>query len=389
VKIEQFEVKLDESMLADLRERLERTPWLDYVEDAGWDYGTDWTYMRELVDYWRTEFDWRAQERCINSFPNFRANIDGWGIHFVHVRGKGPNPLPLIITHGWPSTFYEMLEIIPLLTDPARFGGDPADAFDVVAPSLPGYGFSDRRARREPVKTHDLWAKLMVDGLGYTHFGAQGGDVGAGVTSNLGRYYPENVVGIHLNSDLQWPNPMPDPADLAPAEKDFLQRIEQWDREEGGYSHLQGTKPLTLAYGLNDSPAGLAAYIVEKFRAWSDCGGDIEQRFTKDQLLANVTIYWATRTIYGSMIGYYEGQHAGDRTMPAIGSAGPTGRVETPTGIAMFPKDFYIPRQWAERNYNVRHWTQIDKGGHFAALEEPQLLAEDIREFFRGLRSET
>ncbi|MGA7732386.1 MAG: epoxide hydrolase family protein, partial [Chloroflexia bacterium] len=346
----------------------------------------DWEYMRELVEYWLEGFDWRKQERYINSFSHFRAEVDGMGIHYVHARGKGPDPMPLIITHGWPSSFYEMLGVVPLLTDPASYGGDPEDAFDVVVPSLPGYGFSDRRVRRGPLRVHGLWTKLMVDGLGYRRFGAQGGDVGAGVTSNLGRYAGEHVLGIHLHSDLNWPEPMPDLSELSDAEKDYLARVEAWEREEGGYSHLQGTKPLTLAYGLNDSPVGLAAYIVEKFKGWGDCEGDIERRFTKDDLLTTVTIYWATQTIYGTMIGYYEGRHATGVPTPTIGSAGIGGKVEVPTGVAMFPKDFRVPREWAERGYNVQHWTEIPKGGHFAAMEEPQLLAEDIRAFFRPLR---
>jgi pimeloyl-ACP methyl ester carboxylesterase len=380
MEIRPFKVEVPQATLDDLQDRLARTRWPHEVESAGWDYGADLSYMKALVAYWRDGFDWRQQERTINEFSHYKATVDGYDIHFIHERGKGPDPMPLIITHGWPSSFFEMHKIIPLLTDPARHGGDPADSFDVVVPSLIGYGFSSLQTRRGMIHHSHLWASLM-QGLGYTRFGAQGGDVGAGVTSALGRHHPGQVLGIHLNGDLDWPDPMPDESDLSEEEKDFLSRMAVWEREEGGYMHAQGTKPLTLAYGLNDSPVGLAAYIVEKFHGWSDCGGDVESRFTKDELLTNVTLYWATETIYSGMLGYYERQHYVDPDPPAPGS-----RVEVPTGVAMYPKDFYFPREWAERSYNVQRWTEVPTGGHFAAQEEPQLLVEDIRAFFRPLR---
>lgn len=376
-----FTINIPQAELDDLADRLARTRWPDEIEGAGWDYGTNRAYLQELVGYWRTEFDWRAQERALNRLHHYRADVEGLGIHFIHERGKGPNPFPLIITHGWPSTFVEMLKIIPKLTDPASYGGDPADAFDVVVPSLPGYGFSDHVTQRGSWRAHERWAALMR-GLGYERFGAQGGDVGADVTTGLGRFFPEQVAGIHLNSDLAWPSPMPTSAELSEEERDYLARCERWEKEEHAYSHQQQTRPQTLAYGLNDSPAGLASWIVEKYRAWSDCGGDVESRFTKDELLTNISIYWFTQSISSSIRGYYQG---GQYTT----SAQPPKRVEVPTGVAVFPGEYLIgrvPRAWAERSYNIQHWTEMPRGGHFAALEEPDLLVEDVRAFFRKLR---
>jgi pimeloyl-ACP methyl ester carboxylesterase len=374
-----YTIHVPQAILDDLAARLAQTRWSGEVTDAGWDYGVNRAYLRDLVDYWRAQYDWRAQERRINVWKHFRAEIDGVGIHFIHERGVGPHPLPLIVTHGWPSTFIEMVKIIPRLTDPARFGGDPADAFDVVVPSLPGYGFSDAIPTRGPWRTHERWAQLMA-GLGYARFGAQGGDVGAGVTTGLGRFFPDQVVGIHLSSDPVAPAPMPDAADLTPAEQDYLARLDHWEREEGAYSHQQRTRPQTLAYGLADSPVGLAAWIIEKFRAWSDCGGAIETRFTPDELLTNIMLYWVTGSMSSAMRGYYEAAHAPAQPLP---------RVTVPTGYAMFPGEYLVgrvPREWVARAYNLQHWTELPRGGHFAALEEPDLLAEDIRAFFRGLR---
>lgn len=377
-----FTIDVPQAVLDDLAERLARTRWPDEVEGAGWDYGVHLAYLQELVDYWRVHFDWRAQERALNTWHHYRAEVDGLGIHFLYERAKGPNPFPLLLTHGWPSTFAEMLKIIPLLTDPANHGGDPADAFDVVVPSLPGYGFSDHVTWRGLWKTHERWASLM-QGLGYERFGAQGGDVGAGVTTALGRFFPEQVVGIHLSSDLAFPAPLPPASELSEEEQDYLARLERWEQEEGAYSHQQQTRPQTLAYGLNDSPVGLAAWMVEKFRAWSDCNGDVESRFSKDELLTTIVLYWVTQSIGSSIRGYYQGgQNVG--TPPHLRT-----RVEVPTGVAVFPGEYLVgrvPRAWAERTYNIQHWTEMPRGGHFAALEEPDLLVEDIRAFFRTLR---
>jgi pimeloyl-ACP methyl ester carboxylesterase len=381
MQYEPFMITIPQTDLDDLAERLARTRWPDEVAGAGWDHGTNRAYLQELVDYWRTRFDWRAQERALNTLHHYRAEVDGLSVHFIHERGKGPNPFPLIITHGWPSTFVEMLKIIPRLTDPASYGGDPADAFDVVVPSLPGYGFSDHVIQRGSWRTDERWAALMP-GLGYERFGAQGGDVGADVTTALGRFFPEQVAGIHLNSDLAWPSPMPASAELSEEEREYLARCEHWEKEEGAYRHQQHTRPQTLAYGLNDSPAGLAAWIVEKYYAWSDCGGEVENRFTKDELLTNISMYWFTQSISSSIRGYYQGGQYTTSTQPLK-------RVSVPTGVAVFPGEYLIgrvPRAWAERSYNIQHWTEMPRGGHFAALEEPDLLVEDIRAFFRTLR---
>ncbi len=377
--IEPFRIDVGDDVLTDLRERLARTRWPDAVDGAGWSYGAAPDYLRDLVASWRTTFDWRARERQLNRLAHFRADIDGLGVHFVHERGRGPDPMPLILTHGWPSSFVEHLDLLPLLTDPAAHGGRAEDAFDVVITSLPGYGFSDRPAAPGMTKAAiaDRWVRLMRDGLGYQRFGAHGSDVGGGVTAALGRRHPEHLIGLHLSAYT-----FPEPAEpWTPAERAFVEAQEHWWRTEGGYSAQQSTKPQTLAYGLTDSPAGLAAWIVEKFRAWSDCGGDVESRFSRDLLLTNLTIYWATATINASTRVYYEERHAP--------SAAPF--VPVPAGFAVFANEFVPegrpPRELAERTFDVRRWTELPRGGHFAALEEPAALAEEIRAFFRPLRA--
>ncbi|MGH9958239.1 MAG: epoxide hydrolase family protein [Pyrinomonadaceae bacterium] len=386
--MEPFTIDVDAQTIDDLRTRLRRARWPDQVNQAGWDYGTELSYMKELVEYWLDSFDWIRQQELLNSLPQFRATIDGLNIHFVHVRGAGPDPLPLIITHGWPSSFVEMYEVVGPLTDPARHGAEAADSFDVIVPSLPGFGFSDRPSQRDFVHVDRLWRKLMVDSLGYKYFVAHGSDIGARVTSALGRFHKDVVGAIHLGSvDLDWQEPHPNDADLTDAERDYLKRVARWEREEGAYAEIQGTYPQTLAYGLNDSPIGLAAWIVEKFRAWSDCDGNIESRFSKDTLLTNVMIYWITETINSSFRRYFDVRHN-----LAPNPLKPGERIEIPTAVAMFPgeKDLVVPREWAERSYNIQRWTDMPSGGHFPAFEEPTLLIEDIREFFRGFRrSET
>ncbi|HVG20632.1 MAG TPA: epoxide hydrolase [Blastocatellia bacterium] len=379
--IRRFTVRVPDEVLEDLRERLSRTRWPDQIAGPGWTYGADLDYLKELTDYWRNGFDWRKQERAINAFLNYRATVEGVGIHFIYERGKGPNPMPLLITHGWPSSFVEMLKIIPMLTDPANHGGGPEDSFDVVVPSMPGYGFSDRpdRPGMNVGKISDLFAKLMLQGLGYSRFAARGGDIGSSVSTLLALDHPDRLIGIHL-TDVFSPTLGEGARELTPAERAFLEEEERWEREEGAYGEIQATRPQTLSYGLNDSPAGLAAWIVEKFRGWSDCGGDVERCFTKDELLTNLTIYWATQTINSSVRLYYESRHNPRRV-------GPGERIEPPAAIALFPKDLSSPpREWAERLYNVQRWTRMPKGGHFAALEQPELLVTDIREFFRPLR---
>ncbi len=385
MSIQPFKITIPQATLDDLRQRLARTRWPDEVQGAGWDYGTNADYLKSLVDYWQHDYDWRKQEAKLNQFAQFRADIDGFGIHFVHERGKGPNPLPLLLFHGWPDSFYRYHKLIPLLTDPASHGGDPSDSFDVIVPSLPGFGFSDRPTVRgwRMRDATELWAQLMSEGLGYQHYGAAGGDTGSPVAQLLALVHPQAVVGIHL-TDIGWHNTMsPTSADLTEEERQYLAAGQGWFLREGAYTMIQSTKPQTLASGLNDSPVGLAAWIVEKFRAWSDCEGEVEKRFSKDELLTNIMIYWATETINSSMRTYYEESHH-----PSLVSGQ---RIEVPVGMALFPKDLpqgsALPRALAERSLRIEHWTQMPRGGHFAALEEPELLVEDMRVFFHDLKA--
>jgi pimeloyl-ACP methyl ester carboxylesterase len=294
--------------------------------------------------------------------------------------------MPIILTHGWPSSYFECCHIASQLADPVRHGGSADDSFDVIVPSLPGFGFSERPSRRGRTPIDQVWRKLMTEVLGYRRFVAHGTDIGARVTSALGRFHGDVVAGIHIASvDLDGPEPLPDAAELSDAETDYLKRVARWEKEEGAYAQIQGTYPQTAAYGLNDSPVGLAGWIVEKFRAWSDCGGNVESRFNKDTLLTNIMIYWVTETINSSMRHYYEGRHDSSPNPLKLGE-----RIETPTAVAMFPgeSELIVPREWAERSYNIVRWTPMPSGGHFPALEEPDLLVEDIRSSFRQLRTE-
>lgn len=377
---ETFKVNIKQAVLDELRARLAQTRWPDEVEGAGWDYGTDLRYLKALCAYWQNQFDWRRQEAYLNSFNHFRAEVDGFGLHFIHERGRGDHSQPLLLTHGWPDSFFRFHKIIPMLTDPERFGGSPEDAFDVVVPSIPGYGFSDRPKEKgmDTQRIADLFARLMTDELGYKKFAAHGGDWGSSITEQLALNHADSLVGIHM-TDVPYHHLFAvQSKDLSDAERQYLEAGKKWQREEGAYAMIQATRPQTLAYGLNDSPAGLAAWIVEKFRAWSDCGGDVESRFTKDELLTNLTIYWVTETIGSSVRLYYETLH----NPPPNAAA----RVEVPTGVLIPPKDLIpAPREFAERFYNLRHWAQLPRGGHFAAMEEPELFVEDLRAFFRSL----
>lgn len=379
--VEPFKVAVSDEVLADLRARLERTRFPDEVPATAWEYGSNLAYMREVVDYWRTRYDWRAHEARINRFAQFRAEIDGLGIHFIHEPGRGPNPKPLLLIHGWPGSICEFMDIIPMLTDPAAHGGDAKDSFTVIAPSLPGYGFSDHpRARAMNIQAiADIFFKLMTEVLGFKRFAVQGGDWGAAVTSRMGEVYARSLYGIHINMIAIGPAEGRSAAELTPEEKVFLGNMEKFRTHETGYQWIQGTKPQTLAYGLNDSPAGLAAWIIEKFRTWSDCKGEVESRFSKDQLLTNVMVYWITQTINSSTRLYYEARHHPWRLKPGT-------RIEAPTAVAIFPGELILPpRHWAERVYNVQRWTEMPRGGHFAAMEEPKLLSDDVRAYFKGL----
>jgi microsomal epoxide hydrolase len=376
-----FTIHVPDDVLADLRERLARVRWPDEAPGSGWSHGSSLAYMKELVAYWCERYDWRAHEARLNRWKQFTVALGGIDLHFIHEPGVGPAPLPLVLSHGWPGSIVEFERLIPMLTDPARFGGDPADAFTVVAPSLPGYAFSFAagQPRLGVVEIADLFATLMTDALGYRRFAAQGGDWGAFITSCLGAAYPDRLAGIHVNL-LAVRRDITPPAKPTDDEQRYLDQLGYWLREETGYMQIQGTKPQTLAYGLTDSPVGLAAWIVEKFRTWSDCGGDVERRFSKDVLLTNVMLYWVTGAIGSSFWPYYARAHS---RWP-ISEQRP---VKVPTAYALFPREIlHPPRAWAERVYDIRRWTVMPSGGHFAALEEPELLAADVRAFFRNLR---
>ena len=377
-----FEIHVSDAVLEDLHARLGRTRLPDQIDGSAWDYGTDLTYLTELITYWREEFDWREQERRLNEFDHYKTRIDDLDIHFIHQRSPEAGALPIVITHGWPGSIVEFTKIIGPLTDPVAHGGNAQDAFHVVAASMPGYGFSDKP--REPgfglEQIADVNAKLMAR-LGYERYGVQGGDWGSIVSRWHAFNHPDRVVGLHINMVVAGPPPDEDPTTGVPAEELARSRARQafYQGDENGYARIQGTKPQTLGYALNDSPAGQAAWIVEKFRAWCDCDGNPEPIFTRDELLTNIMVYWVTETATSSARLYYEGARAP--------TSRPLGRVEVPTGAAIFPKELFIaPRKWAEAQYNITHWTEMPRGGHFAALEQPELLVDDLRAFFRDHR---
>lgn len=377
-----FRVEIPQSKLDDLARRLDQTRWPDSLSDTKWQYGANLAYMKELTTYWRNQFDWRAQEKEMNSYNHFRMNLDGFNVHFIHERGSGPNPIPLMMIHGWPGTFWEMHRILPMLLDPEKYGGDPNDSFDVILPSLPGYGFSDRPSQpgMNGPRIADLFAELMQR-LGYPRFVVQGEDWGATISTWLGLHHPNRLLQIYLTYVPSSYTPFLEPGDSpSEIEKRFLQEKEDWYEQLGAYSHMQATRPQTLAYGLNDSPVGLASWILEKFREWSDCDGNIESRFSKDELLTQISIYWFTETIHSSIRLYNEASKAPIHLKK-------NQRIDVPCSVARFAKEAPMPpREWVERGYNVQRWTEIPRGGHFAAWEEPELLAEDLRASVRPLR---
>lgn len=385
MSIQAFKVDISDATLLDLRERLARTRWPEDFGNEHWQYGANTAYMKELCAYWETQFDWRAAEREMNTFSHFRTTVEGIPIHFIHERGKGPNPKPLILSHGWPWTFWDLKKVIRRLSDPAAFGGDPKDAFDVIVPSLPGYGFSTplRTPGINFWRTADLWVQLMEQ-LGYPRFYAEGGDWGSLVTAQLGHKYADRVAGVYLH--LMVPLTLfnaagAGPADYAPDEQGLLAKNLQFFSQESGYSAIQCTKPQTLAHALNDSPAGLCAWLVEKRRTWSHCGGDVEARFSKDELCTVLTLYWATQSYGTSARYYYECTHN-----PWKPSHDRNPVVESPTGLGVFNHEIAnMPRRWCERYYNLRHTSRFEKGGHFAPMEEPEALVADIQAFFRTL----
>ena len=377
-----FTFHVPDDDIADLRARLGRTRLPDQAPDAPWAYGTDLAYLGTLITYWRDQFDWRAQEARLNAFPQFKVNLHGIDLHYLHVPGKGPDPKPLLLLHGWPGSVFEFMDIIPRLTDPARFGGDANDAVTVIAPSLPGYGlsFQPNQKRFGIAAMADCFADLMTQVLGYRKFASQGGDWGAFTTSALAVRHADKLVGIHLNMLSVHPN-LPPPANPTAEERQYAQDVALWAKEDTGYIQIQGTRPQTLAYGLTDSPAGLAAWIAEKFYIWTDHPGDFETVVPRDHLLANISLYWFTGAIGSSFWPYYDRLH-GPWPIPD----GKT--VDVPTGYSAFPREIRRPpRSIAEKVYtDIRQWTVMPKGGHFAALEQPDALATDVLNFLRPLR---
>jgi microsomal epoxide hydrolase len=374
-----FRLHVDEGVLTDLRRRLTATRWPDQVPGSGWSLGTNLDYMRELVAYWAEGFDWRAQEAELNQFDQYKVALGDVDLHFIHQVGVGPDPTPLLLVHGWPGSVWEFHDLIPRLTDPARFGGNADDAFTVVAPSLPGYtlSFAPGQRRFDVVAMADLFALLMTDVLGYERFGAQAGDWGGYVISRLAATYSERMLGIHLNFlPLRQDIPFSDPP--SPEELEYQEELRYWQTEETGYHAIQGTKPQTLAFPLTDSPTGLAAWMIEKFQTWTDHRGDFDGWVDRDALLTNVMLYWTSRAINSSFWPYYAIRH---EPWPL-----PDRRIETPTAYASFPRETrHPPRAFAEQMFEIRRWTEMPRGGHFAAFEVPELLADDVRAFFREL----
>jgi pimeloyl-ACP methyl ester carboxylesterase len=385
-------------VLADLRRRLAQTRWPEEFAGRRWAGGASVDYLRSLVEWWRDGFDWRAQERAINSFPHFRVTVEGVLLHFVHVRGRGPEPLPLVLTHGWPSTFYEYLKIVPLLVDPGANGADPADSFDVVVPSLPGYPFSEPLPPGGFGRVPELWERLMSGVLGYERFGAYGGDIGGIVTNRLALEFPQRLAGIATSFPAE-PYLGAGAAPLSRQEEAVVEsRRLAVERGHDVYADIARTHAARLAVGLNDSPAGLAAWIVWFWREWSDCDGDVERRFTKDELLTTVTLYWAAEAI-GSSLRPYADWALGTAGRPAVWQERPDvpsgidskplgahERIEVPAAVLLFAL-VRFPREWVERAYaDIRRFAEMPRGGHFGAMEEPDLLAEELRTFFRPLR---
>jgi pimeloyl-ACP methyl ester carboxylesterase len=375
-RVERFTVDVPDAVLSDLDERLARTRWPDQVAGTGWNYGADTAYLRELVDYWQREYDWREQERALNRFEHYRATVDGTRIHFVHAKSRDPNAIPVLLLHGWPSTFVQMLDIIPLLTDPAAHGLPNAPSFHVVAASLPGFGFSDIPTRPGVgfATSAELMSQVMHDALGYERYGVRGSDLGGVIVRQMALAHPEQVIGVHLTGIIGAAGGAAPP--FTAAEQKFIDASAAIESEIA-YARLQMSKPQTLAHSLNDSPVGLAAWIVEKFRAWGDTNGNVEARFSKDDLITNLMVYWATGTAPSSVRMYYD----------FVREPLKTGRIERPVGMLMSTKDLFppAPLEFGERFFNVTHWVETDVGGHFLEWEEPELVARDLQTFFGGV----
>lgn len=366
-----FKIDVPQEVLNDLLTRLKQTRWTDEPENAGWSLGTNPDFLRELATYWQTEYDWRIHEAGINKFPQYTTEIDGITVHFIYVKGQGENNLPLILSHGWPDSFYRFLKIIPGLTNPIEGG----KAFDLIIPSIPGFGFSQQIAINSD-KTAEIYNKLMTETLGYSTYFAAGGDMGTLITKSMAVQFPQNVKAIHL-TDVGYPDGSEDWSTMTPTEQKFGQQIQQWFFTEGAFNMIQSTRPQTLGYGLNDSPVGLASWIIEKFYAWSDNGGDIETCFTKDELITNIMIYWVSNSINSSIRTYAENARAG-----YMGGLQSSKRVQVPTGVSLFPKEAQFPKEWADRMATINSFNTMERGGHFAALELPEVYAKELANYF-------
>jgi len=379
--IKPFKVEISDKFLQNIYSKVKNYPWHEMPDDGGWAYGTNLNYMKEISKYWIEKFDWRKTEEKINKFQNFKSNIDGIDIHFIHEKGSGSNPRPLLLSHGWPGSIVEFLQIIDHLAHPEKFGGKEKDAFDVVAPSLPGFGFSDRPSRPiGPRKMASIFNSLMTDTLGYKAYLAQGGDFGGTIATWLAYDFPKALAGIHINILITRHPDGPQTQE----EKEWQERFKKEQRIEDGYRTQQATKPQTLSYAMMDSPVGVAAWIIEKMRGWSDIkNGDIESVYSKDTLLSNIMVYLVTKTFNTASWIYYGRREEGGRLLPKEDLP-----LKVPTAVALFPKEYleWAPRSYVERIYNVQRWTEMPKGGHFAALEQPDLLVKDIREFSRSLK---
>jgi len=379
--VKPFKVNISDQIIKDIYDKVKKYPWHEMPNDGGWEYGTNLNYMKEISKYWVSKFDWRKHEREINKFPNFIAEVDNIDIHFIHEKGSGSKPMPLLISHGWPGTIVEFLHIIEKLAHPERFGGKKEDAFDIIAPSLPGFGFSGRPPRPiGPRKMADIFNNLMTKKLGYKNYLAQGGDWGGAITTWLGYDHSETCNAIHINIfTMRHPD-----GPQTKEEKDWETKFKKDQLMQEGYRTQQATKPQTLSYGMMDSPVGVAAWIIEKFYFWSDLkNNDIESVYSKDTLLSNIMVYLVTKTFNTASWIYYGRREEGGRLLPKEDLP-----LKVPTAVALFPKEYleWAPRSYVERIYNVQRWTEMPKGGHFAALEQPDLLVKDIREFSKSLK---
>ena len=378
--IKPFKLEIPDKTIQNIYSKVKNYPWHEMPDNGGWDYGTNLDYMKEFSDYWINKFDWKKTEEKINKFKNFKSNINCIDIHFIHERGSGSNPKPLLLSHGWPGSIIEFLHIIDKLAHPEKFGGKEEDAFDVIVPSLPGYGFSGRPANPiGPRKMAGIFNPLMTNVLGYKKYIAQGGDFGGTIATWLAYDFPNNLLGIHINIlIIRHPD-----GPQTKEEKEWQERFKKEQRIEDGYRTQQATKPQTLSYAMMDSPVGVAAWIIEKMRGWSDIeNGDVESVYSKDILLSNIMIYLVTKTFNTASWIYYGRREEGGRTLPKEHLP-----LKVPTAVALFPKEYleWAPRSYVERIYNIQQWTEMPKGGHFAALEQPDLLIKDIKDFARIL----